>query len=74
MPVAYASSRRKVLERTWDKTVVNLPFGRAAVALGEPIFVDRDADEAEMERKRREVTDALNAVTAQAYAMVDAKR
>ena len=74
VPAAYASSRRKVLEKTWDKTVINLPFGRAAVALGEPIFVDRDADDAEMERKRREVTDALNAVTAQAYAMVDGKR
>lgn len=74
VPAAYASSRRKVLEKSWDKTVVNLPFGRAAVALGEPIFVDRDADDKEMERKRREITDALNAVTAQAYSMVDAGR
>ncbi len=71
VPAAYASSRRKVLEKTWDKTVINLPFGRAAVAVGEPIFVDADASTDEMERKRREVTAALNAVTDQAYAMLD---
>jgi lysophospholipid acyltransferase (LPLAT)-like uncharacterized protein len=27
VPVALTTSRRKVLERTWDKTTINLPFG-----------------------------------------------
>jgi hypothetical protein len=27
VPVALATSRRNVLERTWDKTTINLPFG-----------------------------------------------
>lgn len=71
IPVAYASSRRKVLEKTWDKTTINLPFGRAAVVSGDPIFVPADTDEAAMETYRRQVTDALNAVTAKAYARVD---
>lgn len=74
VPAAYASSRRRVLEKTWDKTVVNLPFGRAVVCVGDPIYVDRDADTAHMEQKRREVTDVLNAVTAQAYEIVDRSR
>ena len=30
VPVALATSRRKVLEKTWDKTTINLPFGRGA--------------------------------------------
>ncbi|MGN6537292.1 MAG: lysophospholipid acyltransferase family protein, partial [Mesorhizobium sp.] len=70
-PAALATSRRKVLEKSWDKTTINLPFGRSALIAAQPIFVASDADEAEMERKRLEVTDALNAATAEAYRMVD---
>ncbi len=71
VPVAIATSRRKVLERTWDKTTINLPFGRSAVILGDPIYVTSDADEATMEEKRREVTNSLNEATRQAYSLVD---
>lgn len=72
--IAIATSRRKVLERSWDKTTVNLPFGRSAFICSEPVFVPADADEAEMERLRGEVTAALNAATATAYSIVDAAR
>jgi lysophospholipid acyltransferase (LPLAT)-like uncharacterized protein len=74
LPVAYATSRRKVLDRTWDKTTINLPFGRRAVIFGEPIHIDRDAGEAELEEKRQAVTAGLNAATAKAYALVDGRR
>lgn len=74
VPIAIATSRRKVLERTWDKTTVNLPFGRRALAIGEPITVPQDATPEEMEAKRREVTASLNAATERAYAMVDKPR
>ncbi len=73
-PAALATSRRKVLEKSWDKTTINLPFGRSAIAVGKPVFVPADADEAEMERKRQEVTDQLNAATADAYRLVDGTR
>ena len=63
-----------MLERTWDKTTISLPFGRSAIAVGEPIYVAKDADDAEMERKRQELTDTLNAATAKAYALVDGAR
>ena len=71
LPSAIATSRRKVLEKSWDKTTINLPFGRSVVVVGTPVFVPADADEAEMERKRQEVTDSLNAATAEAYRLVD---
>lgn len=71
MPAAIATSRRKVLERSWDKTTINLPFGRSSIVIGTPVFVPANADEAEMERKRQEVTAALNAATAEAYRLVD---
>lgn len=73
LPAALATSRRKVIERSWDKTTVNLPFGRSAVAVGEPVFVGADADEVEMERKRQELTDELNAATAQAYRLAEGR-
>jgi len=71
---AIATSRRTVLEKSWDKTTISLPFGRSAIVTTEPIYVAKDADDAEMERKRLELTDALNAVTARAYALVDGAR
>jgi lysophospholipid acyltransferase (LPLAT)-like uncharacterized protein len=71
---ALATSRRKVLEKSWDKTTINLPFGRSAVAVSDRIYVPKDADEAEMERKRQQLTDTLNEMTAKAYALVDGAR
>ena len=71
LPAAITTSRRKVLEKSWDKTTINLPFGRSAVVVGTPVFVPADADDAEMERKRQEVTASLNAATAEAYRLVD---
>ncbi len=72
LPAAIATSRRKVLERSWDKTTINLPFGRSSIVVGTPVFVPKDADDAEMELKRQEVTASLNAATARAYGLVDA--
>lgn len=74
LPVAVATSRRKVLERTWDKTTINLPFGRSAIIFGEPIYVAAEAGEEEMEEKRRQITDALNHATRDAYQLVDGGR
>jgi lysophospholipid acyltransferase (LPLAT)-like uncharacterized protein len=74
IPLAVATSRRKVLEKSWDKTTINLPFGRGAAIVGDPILVPADAGEAEMEEKRQEVTAGLNAATERAYRLVDGTR
>jgi lysophospholipid acyltransferase (LPLAT)-like uncharacterized protein len=71
LPLALATSRRKVIEKSWDKTTINLPFGRACLAVGRQVSVPADADAAVMEEKRRELTASLNAATEQAYRMVD---
>ncbi len=62
VPVTTGSSRRKVL-RSWDGFQVPAPFARVSVIYGEPIFVARDAGEAEVEAKRLEVERALMALT-----------
>lgn len=74
LPLALATSRRKVIEKSWDKTTINLPFGRASLGIGNPVTVPADADQAVMEEKRRELTAALNAATEQAYRAVDRRR
>lgn len=69
-PVAIATSRRIELDN-WDRTAINLPFGRLALVATGPIVVPRDADDATLEAARQAVQDGLNQVTARAYALVD---
>lgn len=69
VPVAIATQRRIVLDN-WDRTTINLPFGRSALAAGAPIYVPRDADEETQELARRAVEEALNAATSRAYELV----
>jgi lysophospholipid acyltransferase (LPLAT)-like uncharacterized protein len=71
-PLAMATSRRIVL-RNWDRSVINLPFGRGAIVLGEAIRVPADADEAALEACRSRLEASLNTATARAYEIVDAR-
>ena len=71
-PVAIATRRRIVLDN-WDKTTINLPFGRGAGVAGAPIYVPQDADSETLELARRAVEDSLNAVTVRAHEIADGK-
>lgn len=73
LPLAIVTSRRKVLEKSWDKTTIHLPFGRLAVITAPPIYVSAKAGEAEMEAARREVTRSLEAANNRAYDLVDGR-
>ena len=69
-PLAVAT-RRRVELNTWDRTVINLPFSRAAAVVGEPVRVTVDADGSTLESERRALQASLDAATARAYAIVD---
>src|SRR5271169_2250013 len=69
-PSAIATSRRLVLDN-WDRTTINLPFGRGAGVADEPLSVSPNADEAELEAARRLLEERLKAVTRRAYELVD---
>lgn len=73
LPVAYQTSRRIVLEKSWDKSVINLPFGRAASLAGEPIHVAADATDEEMEAARQRLTDELNRIHDRCDALLDGR-
>ncbi|MEM0899802.1 MAG: lysophospholipid acyltransferase family protein [Pseudomonadota bacterium] len=74
VPIAYATSRRHVVEGSWDKTTVNLPFGKSALCAGEPVHVSHNADDTALEAARLTLQLRLNNLTKEAYAAVDGDR
>jgi lysophospholipid acyltransferase (LPLAT)-like uncharacterized protein len=70
VPVAVATSRRIEL-KNWDRSAVNLPFGRIGIVADYPIWVPADADAEAAEVARQQVERGLNFATARAYAIVD---
>jgi lysophospholipid acyltransferase (LPLAT)-like uncharacterized protein len=71
-PVAIATSRRFVL-KNWDRSTVNLPFGRVAIVSSDPVLVPPDADHATLEQCRAMVEKRLSQATDRAYEVVDRK-
>jgi lysophospholipid acyltransferase (LPLAT)-like uncharacterized protein len=72
-PSAIATSRRVVIDN-WDRTTINLPFGRGAGVAAEPIVVAPDADDSGLEAARELLEERLNAATRRAYELVDKPR
>jgi lysophospholipid acyltransferase (LPLAT)-like uncharacterized protein len=70
-PATYAVTRFRQLG-SWDRLIVPLPFARAAVVVGEPLEVARDADATEVERLRLELESRLNRITEDAERRADA--
>lgn len=69
MPFAMATSRYVRLNN-WDRTTINLPFGRGALVGGEVITVPPDADASTMEALRAQLEATLNDATRRAYVAV----
>lgn len=73
LPLAIATHWRVDFD-SWDHSALNLPFGRGARTVGEPIRVPADADDAALEIARRQVEASLNVTTQRAYEIVDGNR
>ena len=69
MPFAMATSRFMRLDN-WDRTTINLPFGRGAVTGVDAVIVPPDADAETMEKLRAQLEATLNEATRRAYAQV----
>ena len=69
MPFAMATSRYIQLDN-WDRTTINLPFGRGVVMGVEEVHVPPDADAETMEQCRLKLEEVLNEATRRAYAAV----
>ena len=60
LPFTMSSHRFWEAKKSWDGTQVPMPFTRARVIIGAPIFVRPDADGAELKAKRDELQRALD--------------
>jgi lysophospholipid acyltransferase (LPLAT)-like uncharacterized protein len=69
MPFAMTTSRFIRL-KNWDRTTINLPFGRGALVGGDIIMVPPDADTETMEKLRAQLEATLNDATRRAYAQL----
>jgi lysophospholipid acyltransferase (LPLAT)-like uncharacterized protein len=67
LPMAVASSRRWLLPKSWDRTTINLPFGKSAIVVGKALSVPQNADDEMLEALRLELQNELNRVTERAY-------
>ncbi len=65
VPVACAASRSWVLESTWEKLMLPVPFARGMVLFGTPVYVS-GASEEEVESGRRKLEQALRGLDVQA--------
>ena len=69
LPFAMVTSRFVRL-KNWDRTTINLPFGRGAVVGIDAIIVPPDADAETMEKLRLQLEEYLNESTRRAYAKI----
>lgn len=62
IPVSYRASR-KFTFRSWDRFQVPLPFSRCEIILGKPVYFPRAASDAERDVLRKQLEEALRAIT-----------
>ncbi|MEP9352358.1 lysophospholipid acyltransferase family protein [Xanthobacter sp. KR7-65] len=68
IPLAMAT-RNRITLKSWDRASLNLPLGRGAAVVGEPVYVARDVDEAGLHAARDLLQARLEAATARAEAL-----
>jgi lysophospholipid acyltransferase (LPLAT)-like uncharacterized protein len=70
----HIEAERRWTARSWDLAQIPKPWSRVAIAIGEPLYVAEDADEAAVECARAELEQRLGAAKARALAMVGQQR
>jgi len=65
MPCTFSVSRRKQFD-SWDRFVLPKPFGKGLIIWGTPVYVPKQADDAEIERLRLQIETEMNALLSNA--------
>ena len=58
---------------SWDRTQIPKPYATAAIAIGEPLSIALDADDAEIERARQTLEQRLHELESRAHSMIDSR-
>jgi hypothetical protein len=64
-------AKPRILFKSWDKTILPLPFSRIAFFYEKPIWIPADATSEQMEQARADLTDTLNRMHRRARAHLD---
>lgn len=62
VPIGWSATRRKVLEKSWDRFLIPLPFGRVRFAYGAPLRLEPDLSAEAMARAMARMTGELDAL------------
>ncbi|MED5484656.1 MAG: lysophospholipid acyltransferase family protein [Pseudomonadota bacterium] len=65
IPVAATTSKRFEFDN-WDNFTLNYPFGSGSIVFGDPIYVDKNSTDQDIENKRLILQESLNAITTKA--------
>ncbi len=65
VPISWCASRVKVLEKSWDRFLVPLPFGRIRFAYGAPMRIGSDLQAGEMEHTLDALSEQLDLLQSQ---------
>jgi lysophospholipid acyltransferase (LPLAT)-like uncharacterized protein len=68
------ATRNRITLNNWDRTEINLPFGRGGIVGRGPFRVAADADDDALERVRRTIESELDVATARAHELADRPR
>jgi lysophospholipid acyltransferase (LPLAT)-like uncharacterized protein len=55
VPLGCAARRRYIFKNAWNKCYLPLPFSRCAIVFGQPLRVEADATDAQLEASRRDL-------------------
>lgn len=55
--VCFSTNKALIFEKAWDKTMIILPFGKAALFISEPIYIPQNLTDEEFEQYRKKVED-----------------
>jgi lysophospholipid acyltransferase (LPLAT)-like uncharacterized protein len=68
------ATRNRITLNNWDRTEINLPFGRGGIVGRGPFRVAADADDDALERARRTIESELDVATVRAHELADQPR
>jgi lysophospholipid acyltransferase (LPLAT)-like uncharacterized protein len=73
IPTAWALNRYKAF-RSWDRTILPMPFAKMVISYGEPLYVPAKIKAVDLEKYRLDLESRLNGVYHQAWSCFGKKR
>jgi lysophospholipid acyltransferase (LPLAT)-like uncharacterized protein len=73
IPIVAKSERFIAINGSWDKLTVPLPFSRGVIVYGEPILVEKNSGNEQIEQKRVLVEERLKELSEQAQMYLNGK-